>query len=862
MKNQALQNTNLFFGNLPGRLRRRKWIFPLFVLFMTLVLGIGAGRVVIDESLESYFREDDPVKMAYDTFKSHFGSDEYVYIVYRARDGDIFSHRSLEALQGVHRELTEYRLGLPVDTAHPLDHITEVKSLINVKYLEAHDNNLFSRNFIGNTLPATERERELLRLKGLKHPDYPRRYLSENSEYGGIILRTDFNARRAEIPDSLEDNTGTTVFDTDEDLFDSDPVDDPGTGGQIGNATENPPDHVRMEKSDIKEYTPFVAALKSVLEQEKYSGSLEFHPVGNPILMDFFATAVLQDMGRLMLLLISLIALVLWLLFRSLSAVVWPVVIIVLTIIWVMGIIGWLGVPMSAMIQVIIFLALSVGIADSVHILSGYLFFRNRNLNHEAALTAVMEKSGLACLLTSLTTAIGLMSLVLVPLKPIVFFGIFAAVCVGLAFGFTVFLLPVMLDVWAPVPKQQDRDRDHLILGWIKRIEGVSIQHPGKVIGIFSVVAIFLTYGFLQLRIDSNFVEIIKEGLPLRDTYTLVDRHLGGTTNMEIMLDFKVPDAMKDPDVLVAVQSLQTHLETEHRDKVTLTMSLANVVKDSFKALNNDDPSKYVIPSDPAVLAQVLFLFSNANPDDRRRLVSDNYQRSRIGLNALNVGSVEAMAMMKEVQHFIEQRFAPLKQKYPGLEITLTGNMALLAIMLDYISWSQIKSFSLALGVISIVLFLVLGSWKAGIVSLPPNLFPILASFGLMGFFGVPLDADTLLIAPIIIGLAVDDTIHFMTHFRLEIEKSKDIGTAVVHALREAGQAISFTSLILSAGFLVFLLSFHNGLSHFGIFAAVAVMSALICDLFLLPALCRVFHLDFSNRGQHIHPPRHIHSTD
>jgi hypothetical protein len=134
-------------------------------------------------------------------------------------------------------------------------------------------------------------------------------------------------------------------------------------------------------------------------------------------------------------------------------------------------------------------------------------------------------------------------------------------------------------------------------------------------------------------------------------------------------------------------------------------------------------------------------------------------------------------------------------------------------------------------------------------VALAPNLFPILTTFGLMGYLKIPLDADTLLIAPIIIGLAVDDTIHFMTHFRIEMERTKNIAKATVTSIREAGQAIAFTSIILSAGFLVFILSFHNGLSNFGVFAAIAILTALISDLFLLPALIRVINLNFGQRS-------------
>lgn len=274
-------------------------------------------------------------------------------------------------------------------------------------------------------------------------------------------------------------------------------------------------------------------------------------------------------------------------------------------------------------------------------------------------------------------------------------------------------------------------------------------------------------------------------------------------------------------------------------------MSLVNVVKESFRVLNNDRQKFYRIPSDPAVLGQVLFLFENANPKDRKRLVTDDYSKARIGLNIVNAGSIEALEMMESIQAFIDQRFRQLETTYPELQVTLTGNLALLSIMVDYIAWAQIKSFGLALIVISVILLMVLGSSKAGVIALAPNLFPILASFGLMGLFNIPLHADTLIVAPIIIGLAVDDTIHFLTHYRLEYGKSKDIFSAAVKAIREAGQAITFTSLILSSGFLVFLLSFHNGLSRFGIFAAIAVMTALISDLFLLPALCKMCRIDF-----------------
>lgn len=836
---KSIENINHFFEMLPDRLRgHRIWITAIFLLLTTIV-AFGIKDVVIDESLDAYFQEKDPVKHAYDKFRSIFGGDEYVYIVYQAKDKDIFSQQSMAALKALHDALADYRLTMEPGQASPLDHIDEVKSLINVKYMEGKNQALYSKNFVGDRLPETAIESEILRKKALAHPDFPMIYLSQNSEYGGIMIRTDFNAESKKLSQALDDEA---------DLFE-------GTGDSFEISMEGPdtdlveeetiPD---IERSDVNEYPKFMKEIRAILDRPEFKEAFRFYPVGNPVFMDFFAKAVMEDMGRLMSLVLLLIIIMLGILFRSFSAVLWPVLIVVFTIIWTLGLIGHSGFPQSAMLQVIIFLALTVGIADTVHILSGYLFFRNQGHEHASALRAVIKKSGLACLLTSMTTAIGLLSLVFVPLKPICMFGIFAAVAVLLAFIFTMAFLPLMLDLWSPVSKKRSFEKDHFVLCVLKKIEHIGFRYSLPTIIIFSVFVVFMLIGFLRLEIDSNTVEIIKKGMPLRDAYTIVDDHMGGTGNMEVMLDFNKEGALKDPEVLFAMEDLQVFMETDKKNRIVKTMSLVNVVKESYKVLNEDDPEKYAIPASAQVLGQVLFLFENANPKDRTRLVTDDYAKARIGLNSKNVGSIEALQILNKVQGFIDNRFDHLKVKYPDLKVTLTGSMTLLAIMLDYLAWSQIQSFGIALVVISVILFLVLGSSKAGIAALASNLFPILTTFGLMGFFDIPLDADTLIIAPIIIGLAVDDTIHFLTHFRLEIVKSNNMSQSIVNAVRESGQAISFTSLILAAGFLVFLLSFHNGLSRFGIFASIAIISALICDLILLPALCKVFNVNFKRQ--------------
>lgn len=792
-------------------------------------------------SLEAYFQEDEPVKEAYDRFRALFGGDEIVYIVYEARDGDIFSETSLNALKGVQEELQNYRFSLKPEEKHPLDHITDVKTLINVKYMEADADTLLSREFIGDHIPTTEESRERKRFQALEHPDYPLLYLSRDSRYGGIIVKTDFNA--VILEEETNETVGQGVFDDEEDegLFE-------GIDEEVAVMAVPEDDKATKFKMDgAKDYEPFVFELEKILNKPVYSNALEFHPVGNPIVMSFFNKIVRQEVGIIIGGLFFLISVMLWILFRSFCAVVWPLVIVAVSIIWVLGLIGWSGLSMTLMIEILVFLVVAVGMADVLHILSGYIFFRNQGQNHGAALRSVFKKSGLACFLTSITTAIGLMALVFVPIVPIQRFGVFSALGVFFAFFFTIFYLPLMLDLWSPFSKKHSRhvatsgEHKHVIQKLLQKVENYGSSHPLPIIGVFLVAGLFFILGGLRVQVDYNMIEVLKERCPIRGAYELVDQVLGGTGNMEILVDTGRIDGMKDPSVLNAIDDLQNYIKSNHKALVVATNSLVNVTKDAYKILNEGREEMYIIPQDARMLGQTLFLFGNANPKDRRQLVSDDYRMGRVGINVRNTGSRACVKFINDVRSYIEKRFKVLQEPYPDINMTITGQFSLLSLLLDFISWSQIKSFGLALCIISFLLLVVLGSKRIGLIAILPNIFPILTIFGLMGYLGVLLDTDTLLIAPIIIGIAVDDTIHFLIHFRIEQTECGDAQEAIVRTIREVGQAIVFTSIVLSAGFLIFLASVHKGVSNFGIFSAVAIMTALLADLLLLPAMLVLF---------------------
>lgn len=804
--------------------RHRRKVLTIFIL-LTLLMGLGISRLKVDMTMESFFLENDPVKTTYHHFRQLFGSDEYIFLIYRAKDGDVFSEKSLAALRTIHQRLDNSTEGDPPDLASFFKHIVDVESLFDISYMEADQDTLRSRKFLADVWPKDQAARAKLKAAALAHPSYVPTLLNGRADFSALIIETDLGA------------VASGTVDVDQVLS--------GAGFDETSETAQP-DADTFVRTEIWEYQDIVNALNKILAASPAAQSLEFHPVGNPVVMKFFADVFTIEVNRLTILSISLIVLTLFLLLRSGRAVVGTVSIVVAALIWTLGIAGWLGITMTLMVTVLIFLTLSVGVADAVHILSGYMYLRHQGHNGLEALKQVFRTSGPACFLTSLTTAIGLMALVVVPVTPLQIFGLMAAVGVFGAFVCTMIVLPTLMNktlfeknIAKAVGKKPFVER------LMTKLERWVYKWPLGISIVFLVIAAIFAYGMTLIRVDTNMVQIITRDHPVRQDVEIAEKNMGGTQNMEILVDAGAIDGLKDPRLLLAMEALQKYLEQQHAQFVVSTYSLVDAVKESFKALNEDQPAMYRIPATKPMLAQTLLLFESAAAEDRQDLVTDDYMQGRISVRIRSKGSQEYEAFYRAVQMEVARLAGQLNNDYPAFKMDITGNFALTMNLASLVSWSQIKSFSLALGVISFVFIFVFRSVKGGLLSIIPNLFPILVAFGLMGFLDFALDIDTLLVAPITIGIAVDDTIHFLSRYRMEMMRHGDIQMAVRETFHEVGQAMIFTSLILSAGFLIFFLSDHSGLQHFGLLSAAAIFAAVIADLFFLPRLCILSRLTF-----------------
>ena len=871
------------FAKMPNRVLRSKRL----VLVVLALVSIGmfyamATRTVFDLSSESFMQDESPAQMALDEFRRQFGSDRSVFIIYKPTDGDVFSTQSLTAMQQLTSDLENWqsldRAKFPGVDLDQLIHIRRVKSLANIRLQESVGDALLSGRLLPKALPETAEDLNSFKARAMAQPDYVSSFYSKDGGYGGILVQTDFGTVPIEGYESAVDIAGVELDDS---FSDFDVSFDEAAVIQ----------EVEYRDVDPRDYLDFSDALGAVYGQ--YDEQLMYYPVGEPTIMSQMQD-VLEQLRILGFLMVIIFAVLLWVLFRSASALVWSMVTITLSVAWCWGVTVLLGVTLSSMIALTILLIFSVGIADCVHVMSAYFSFRREGIEHYAALTKSYEKVGLAILLTTVTTAAGILVLATSNLEPIRIFALMCAFGVVLAFFFTIVLLPILLDLWHPTAVTEkgsvaDRlgDRWHalgnvpklvialatataifIVLGgmlglfintvialtyWIinahqqilARVPTIVEGAPRLILAFFAIILALCIYGSTKIVIDTNISGLFKDDHPLAVAVNVVDNNMAGSQDMEVMIDTKTVDGMLDVDLLTAVDALQTSLEARYPNTIGRTYSLANIVKDTNQVMNDDNPEFYRIPNSNQAVSQLLYLFNSANPEDRRNLVSDDYSRSHIAVTSRSMGSFGYQQMFAEVELDIEARFAHLKTAYPDLEIVLTGSMATFMVVSDEIARSQFNGFALALVLISLIMIITLGSLRGGIMGMIPNAIPAFLAFGLMGLLGIPLDTDTLLIAPVILGIAVDDTIHFMTHYRVELTKSKSISIALESAIREVGQAVMFTTMVIGLGFAVLSFSDYLGMAKVGFFGSLSIFFALFCDLFLIPAMIIVFKPSF-----------------
>jgi predicted RND superfamily exporter protein len=855
--NRVLLAISRYLANVPEQVLQRKLLVLALFAVLTATFVYGMSKLKFDFTLEGWLQQDDAAFVAYNEFHDQFGSDDGVVIVYRPKDGNVLSARSLQAAKGIRDDLINYRSRLKRGERSALDHIIEVNCLINASVLTVSDDVLMARSLVGETVPTSPEELDRIRKTAESQRDFPLKYFSKDRKYAALYIKTDFGAVPVEADERpAADLAGGLAIDV-------------AAGGR-NPAGEDAHKRVtpRFKPTDVVDYVALDAAINQILNKPEYSRHLEYYKVGNTIDSEN-QVKMGKEMGVLYLAAAAIMLVCLLLIFRSLAGVVWPFLIIILSTIWTLGISGLAGIPASPFVVLTILLILTIGMADAIHIMSGYLFFRHEGHDNKTAIIASYEKAGLPCLLTATTNMAGVLSMFFTNLRPVMNFAVMSGLGVAIAFLLTIYLLPVLLELWSPAVGHAGPRRsivraltDRLIPNFVAALQRyldtvvpAVAKRPLAYMIPFFVVAAICVYGSFKVRVDFSIYDQYSPQSNFYQSIKLMDARMAGSSRISMYVDLNRDNGFQDPAVLHVLEDLQQKLERNYPKYVVRASSIVDVVKDAYQKQNEGRPDMYVIPRSAQELSQTLFMFNIANPEEREKLVSENYRKANVTVALRTYGSYEYTDVFERMKSDINESFALLKQKYPQASVSITGIFAMGMTTADYLVVNELQSFGISVIVISLILLVVFNSLRAGVLAIIPNIIPSFLVLGLLGLLNIPLDFYTMMLAPIVVGISVDDTIHFVALYRSEVLKHGNVTRALTDSIKECGQAVVFTSMILGLGFGIMAVATTPGFSNLGKFGFLSIFSGLVCELYLTPALIMVFKLKFKyNEKQALQP--------
>lgn len=563
----------------------------------------------------------------------------------------------------------------------------------------------------------------------------------------------------------------------------------------------------------------------------RYAGPEEFAVSGIQTLKVNAARLMEEDLWRFLPVSLGVVVLVLLWAFRTVRGVLVPIAAVTVGVVWTTGTMVLTGTAINLGTLVLPPLLTAIGIAYAIHIVSRYYQEARPGRSGGAIVAATMEHVRLPLAVAALTTLIGFTSLTFSEIPAIREFGNFAVLGIAAIFFVTLSLVPALLTL-LPAPRRGvDRHRrSDWVTVWLRRIARLSIRYRKTVLLIGVVVALVAAAGATRIRVETDYLQFLSPNEPVRLENTRIAERLGGTQPIYIVVDGDGAGSISRLSLLAAIRDLQEFMA--EMPKVDGSLSIVDYLSIMHEVLNPD-----ARPGLPETQAEVSQLLLFVDPKDLAPIATRDMSRANIIVGTRLSGSAEVGAFVEAVEEYARQRFRR------NVEVRATGTIVLLNRSADTLARGQIYGLAQVLGVLLIVMSVLFLSLRAGLLSLVPNILPILFLFGLMGWTGISLNISTCMIAVIAIGIAVDDTIHYLSEFGRATRATGSEERAIVGAGRRVGMPIVYTSLALTAGFLVVCVSNFIPIRHFGLLASSTMVFALFADLVLMPALVMTAHI-------------------
>lgn len=626
---------------------------------------------------------------------------------------------------------------------------------------------------------------------------------------------------------------------------------------------------------DTKERVPFVGGIENQVTEVCDKFGVEAHFSGLPFIRTKMSQIIQQELVRFTLVSIVLTSLILLFFFRSFPTLIFSLLTVVIGVIWCMGILVTLGFKITMFIGLLPPLIVVIGIANCIYLLNKYHEEYRKHHNKIKALQRVISKVGRAVLFTNLTTAVGFGVFVLTGSSVLQEFGLTAFLALMAVFLISIILIPVLFS-YLPAPKK--RHTKHLDYKFstvlVAKIVNL-VQTQRKAVYTTTIVLVAASFlGMTMLKNVGYMVDDISKTDKLYIDLKFFEENINGVMPFEIVIDTRKAQGISDVRTLLNIDLLERKL-IEYQE-FSKPVSISQTMKFLNQSYYNGDPRRYRPPS-MLDLGSIMDALpeGNKNAEMINSLLDENKQKARISVQMADVGSVQIKKLKEQVElqadtifnfrkntqytftdsilaiELIDSAAAFFDTTYystPSVtytpvdsasrtDLSITGTSIIFLKGNDYLINNLLMSLVIAFLVISMLMASIFKSTRMIVISIIPNLIPLLFTAGIMGFFGVNFKPSTVLVFSVAFGIAVDFSIHFLTKYKMELRHTTSIAEAVAKVQREISTSMIYTAVILFFGFIIFVFSDFGGTIALGLFTALTLLVALLSNLILLPCL-------------------------
>ncbi len=591
-----------------------------------------------------------------------------------------------------------------------------------------------------------------------------------------------------------------------------------------------------LDKSLIhsKSRLNLINGITAMVDRFGQQNNIEVHYSGLPYIQTLIAKKLQDEMKFFVILTLLIAAFFLFVFFRSYKAVVFPMLVIIISVIWALGFMGLFGYKITMLTAIIPPLLIVIGVENCIFILNKYHYEYAHHQNQAKSLSRVIQRIGMANLLTNAATAAGFAAFTITQNKLLVEFGTIAAINIMVVYALSLTLVPI---IFSFLPPPESRHVQHLEASLAKKLIDKAVfwvTHYRKQIYIsMGVCIVFGIIGASLLHTSGTIVDDISKKDPIYKDLLFFEKHFKGIMPLEISIDTKKKKGVLNLSTLRKIDRLQDTLAKY--PELSKALSVVEVIKTAKQAFYGGDPQFYSLPNSSEIAFMADYI-PDMKPTKRsilKNFIDSNYQITRVSVQMANVGTKKIDSIQRNLKPKIDSIFNPSKYT-----VNITGTSVVFLKGTNFLIRNLWESIALAIVIIACILAFLFTSWRMILISLIPNIIPQLMTGALMGFAGIPIKPSTILIFSIALGISVDNSIQFLSRYRLQLKYSNhNIPYSVISALKETGYSMIYSSTVLFFGFGVFILSTFGGTQALGLLVSITLLVAGLLNMFVLPSM-------------------------